>query len=90
MAKRDSVEGLAAKLIAARENAGFSQAQAGIASGVSRTTINQFERGAKTPTLATLYKLAKAYGVDVRDLLPREVDTPPLPSEKAKPKKGKG
>lgn len=70
VAKRDSVAGLATILVAARAKAGMSQVQASAASTVPRTMISQFEIGAKTPTLATLYKLAAAYGVNVCVLLP--------------------
>jgi transcriptional regulator with XRE-family HTH domain len=44
--------------------------QAAEASGVHRVNIGVFEADTKTPTLATLYKLAAAYGVNVCDLLP--------------------
>lgn len=68
--KRDAVPGLAGKLKAAREAAGLSQQQAAEASGVHNISISQFENDVRTPSVATLYKLAAAYGVDVCDLLP--------------------
>lgn len=37
-------------------------------SGVSRTYISEIENGRKSPTLETLYKLAKALNVRVKDL----------------------
>jgi SOS-response transcriptional repressor LexA len=70
VAKRDFVDGLAAKLVAARAAAKLSQLQASEASSVPRTMISQFEIGAKTPTLATLIKLAGAYGVDPINFTP--------------------
>lgn len=70
MEKRDEVPGLAEKLKVARKTADMSQAEAGEASGVHPISIAQFETGTRTPTLATLYKLAAAYGVNVCELLP--------------------
>ena len=83
MQKRDAVPGLSEKLKAARVAAGLTQVQAADASGVGRTNITGFESDTKTPTLATLYKLAEAYGVDVCDLLPRDDKgrLPDLPAE---------
>ncbi len=97
MQKRDSVPGLGEKLKGARVAAGLTQVQAAEASEVDRVNISKFEGDNKTPTLATLYKLAAAYGVDVCDLLPRDAqgqlpaDEPdPAPAKKASaPKKGK-
>ena len=86
MAKRDSVEGLGEKLLAARTKAGLSQRQVEAASAVSSAMICQFEMGKKTPTLATLYKLADAYGIDVCELLPKKTkgeertDCEPVPT----------
>jgi transcriptional regulator with XRE-family HTH domain len=70
MSGRDSVAGLGEHLRAARETSGLSQGQAEERSGVHRVNISKFEAGTKVPTLATLYKLAEAYGVNVCDLLP--------------------
>lgn len=70
MANRDSVPGLAAILKAAREKAGLSQNEAAELSGVHTISLSKFENDRSTPTLATLYKLAEAYGVDVCALLP--------------------
>jgi len=70
MAKnRDSVPGLPAALRAAREAAGLSQVDAGERSGVHAVSIARFETDVRTPTIATLMKLADAYGVDVCELL---------------------
>ncbi len=99
MSKRDTVPGLGEKLKAARIAAGLTQQQAVDKSGVHQANLSQFEGDAKTPTLATLYKLAAAYGVDVCDLLPRDEkgqmpslpaeEEPDPPAKKASPKKGK-
>lgn len=88
---RDTVvEGLADKLASARKAAGLSQVQASEATGIKQTNISVFERGKKTPTLATLIKLAKAYGVDPCDLIPKEEPKPePAPAKKPKSSKSK-
>jgi transcriptional regulator with XRE-family HTH domain len=70
MAGRDAVAGLSERLKSFREKAGLSQTQAGERSGVHHVSIAKFETDASVPTIATLYKLAEAYGVDVCDLLP--------------------
>jgi transcriptional regulator with XRE-family HTH domain len=84
-AKRDEVPGLAEKLKAAREAAGLSQVAAEAASGVHRVTISVFESGGRTPTLATLLKLAEAYGVDVAELIPRPQKGAAAPVPEAAP-----
>jgi len=82
------VNGLGEKLKAAREKAGLSQVVVAEKSGVARANLSAFENGSQTPTLATLYKLAEAYGVDVCDLLPRpQVEQPA--EEVPEVKKGK-
>jgi len=70
LGKRDLVVGLPEKLLAERAKSGMSQSQVEKASGVSRAMLSQFETGKKTPTLATLMKLAEAYGVNVCELIP--------------------
>jgi transcriptional regulator with XRE-family HTH domain len=70
MSARDSVSGLGERLKATREKSGLSQGQAEERSGVSRVNISRFESEIKVPTIATLYKLAEAYGVNVCELLP--------------------
>lgn len=97
MSKRDVVPGLGEKLKAARDSKQFTQAEAASASGVFQGNISLFEAEEKTPTLATLYKLAAAYGVKVADLLPdgeqdgQSVklvpDPEPIATKKPKPKK---
>lgn len=95
MPKRDAVPGLGEKLRAARIAAGYTQPSAADASGVHHVNISGFETETKTPTLATLYKLAAAYGVNVCDLLPGGMyngrPVPPAPEpEKNPPAKKKG
>ena len=94
--KRDSVAGLPGQLVAARRAAGFTQATAAVASGINNGNLSRYETGAKTPTLAVLYKLAAAYGCNVCDLLPggilpraaspEPVAPPPAPRPKARGK----
>lgn len=52
-----------------REAAGLTQAELAERSGVSQTWISRLERGQENPTLATLRRLAAAFGVRVTDLL---------------------
>jgi transcriptional regulator with XRE-family HTH domain len=60
---------LAERLRAARKARGLSlDAVAGI-SGVSRSMVSQIERGESSPTVATLWNLTKALGVDFAGLL---------------------
>jgi transcriptional regulator with XRE-family HTH domain len=60
---------LAERLRAARKERGLSlDAVAGI-SGVSRSMVSQIERGESSPTVATLWNLTQALGVDFAGLL---------------------
>lgn len=94
MANRDSVPGLPAKLKGAREAAQLSQQQAAERSGVHAVSISRFETDERTPTLATLMKLAEAYGVGVCDLIPETESQPTTAPEttekKPAPKKPAG
>lgn len=83
MPEKELIPGLAGNLRAAREKAGLSQVEAGERSGVHHTAIAGYEIERRVPTLATLYRLAEAYGVKIADLLPKD-----LPKET--PRKGKG
>jgi transcriptional regulator with XRE-family HTH domain len=60
-----------------REERGLSQQRLADASGVNKATINQIERGRRSPNLETLEKLAGALGVELSDFFPK--DQPPLP-----------
>lgn len=60
---------LAGRLRAARKARGLSlDAVAGL-SGVSRSMVSQIERGESSPTVATLWNLTQALGVDFAGLL---------------------
>lgn len=65
---------LAERLRAARKARGLSlDAVAGI-SGVSRSMVSQIERGESSPTVATLWNLTQALGVDFAGLLEAKVE----------------
>ncbi|WP_166417967.1 helix-turn-helix domain-containing protein [Cochlodiniinecator piscidefendens] len=49
------------KLKAVRQNAGLSLSQAAELTGVSKAMLHQIERGDSSPTIATLWKLAKGF-----------------------------
>lgn len=72
VAKRDEVPGLGAILKGHRSRLEMTLAQVAEESGVTLANLSLFERDAKTPTLATLYKIARAYSVTVSDLLPAD------------------
>lgn len=63
---------LAARLRTARKARGLSLDQAAQLSGVSRSMVSQIERGASSPTVATLWNLARALGLDPGALLAPE------------------
>jgi transcriptional regulator with XRE-family HTH domain len=60
-----------------REERGLSQQGLADASGVNKATINQIERGRRSPNLETLEKLADALAVEMGDFFPKA--QPPLP-----------
>jgi transcriptional regulator with XRE-family HTH domain len=60
-----------------REERGWSQAKLGVLSGNGPSGISQIETGRRNPSAATLERIAKALGVEVRDLFP--LGQTPLP-----------
>jgi transcriptional regulator with XRE-family HTH domain len=52
-----------------RNRRGFSQESLAFEAGMHRTYISQLERGLKSPTLDTMFKLADALGVRPTELL---------------------
>ncbi|MET1413936.1 XRE family transcriptional regulator [Roseibium sp. HPY-6] len=69
------------KLKAARQNAGLSLSQTAEMTGVSKAMLHQIERGDSSPTIATLWKLAKGFHLPltafIEDLVqPIETFTP--------------
>jgi len=86
-ATRDTIPGLAARLVAARTAAGISQSETARRSGVARENLIRYEQGSKGPTLRIVYLLARAYGVEVSELLPPVADVlGPAPPAEGEPK----
>ncbi len=63
---------LATRLRVLRAERGLTVRQVAELSGVAKETISQVERGERQPYDRTLAKLARAYGVDVENLLVEE------------------
>ncbi len=61
-----------------REERGLSQQGLADASGVNKATINQIERGRRSPNLETLEKLAGALAVEMGDFFPKAQAPLPL------------
>jgi transcriptional regulator with XRE-family HTH domain len=55
-----------------REQRGLSLHKLAEKAGVSYVTIARIESGRMSPTVAMLEKLARALGINVRDLFPQE------------------
>jgi len=53
-----------------REKKGWSQAKLGVLAGTGPSGISQIETGRRNPSAATLERIARALGVEVRDLFP--------------------
>lgn len=53
-----------------RDEAGFTRSELATVSGVPTGTIRDAEQGRVAPKLATLYRIARACGASVFDLLP--------------------
>jgi transcriptional regulator with XRE-family HTH domain len=56
----------------ARKAAGLSQEQLSFRAEVDRTYISDLERGKKSPTIETLYRLCEALGVSASELIARD------------------
>lgn len=54
-----------------RQERGLSQQRLADTSGVNKATINQIERGRRSPNIETLERLAAALGVEVADFFPK-------------------
>ncbi len=61
-----------------RQERALSQQGLADASGVNKATINQIERGRRSPNVETLGKLAAALGVEVADFFPKAQASLPL------------
>ncbi len=58
------------KIRSAREKAGISQEELSARAGFYRTYVGHVEVGRYTPSVYTIYKIAKALKVDSSELLP--------------------
>ncbi len=54
-----------------RKECGLSQEELGFESGYHRTYISQLERGKKSPSLQTIFQLAKALKVEPSEIVER-------------------
>jgi transcriptional regulator with XRE-family HTH domain len=52
-----------------RKAAGYTQEQLGLECGLTRVYISMLELGDNSPTLRTMVRLAKCFGVSVGDLI---------------------
>ena len=52
-----------------RTNANITQEELGFLSGLHRTYISLLERGKRTPTMDTFFKICIALGVDPKDVI---------------------
>jgi transcriptional regulator with XRE-family HTH domain len=59
------------ELTRARNELGWSQQKLADESGVNKATINQIERGRRSPNVETLEKLADAMGLEMSDFFPK-------------------
>lgn len=50
-----------------RKQANLTQEELAFRSGMHRAYIGTIERGEKSPTLSTMYKIAKALGLQIKD-----------------------
>ena len=68
-AKEDIRSQLAAHVKKFRLNAGLSQEQLGVNSGLSIRYVSQIERGTQNVTLESMERISKALGIDVTELI---------------------
>ncbi len=54
-----------------RKEKGLSQEQLGFESGYHRTYISQLERGIKSPSLKTIFRISKALAIQPSKLIQR-------------------
>lgn len=64
-------EAFGAVLREIRKERGFSQEDLGFESGYHRTYVSLLERGLKSPSLQTIFKLAQVLGIRPSELLAR-------------------
>jgi transcriptional regulator with XRE-family HTH domain len=72
MAKRDEVPGLGVVLREHRTRLGLTLSQVEQSAGVAVPNLSLYERGEKTPGVAVLIRLSRAYQVTLNDLVPAD------------------
>ncbi|PLW83062.1 XRE family transcriptional regulator [Kineobactrum sediminis] len=60
---------LSERVTALRQSSSFTLEQLAAASGVSRSMLSQIERGQANPTLAVTFRIAKAFGLTIGELV---------------------
>jgi transcriptional regulator with XRE-family HTH domain len=78
MTRDEWLAGFATTLKSIRVAAGLAQQELAARIGRHRVTINGWEAGRSTPTVADLHALAMALAVDPRELLPRNAQAGPI------------
>lgn len=71
-------EGLAERVFGLRAQRGWSQVELSRRSGVTQATISSLEGARRVPTLPTLRKISKAFGIPIRELLADNPDATTL------------
>ncbi len=61
---------LGQRIQARRRGKGWTQEDLAHHAGLDFSYLNQLENGKRNPSLATLYKIATALGVTLKDLIP--------------------
>ena len=62
----------AVRLLMFREKTGLGAYEFAAKHGFARATVQSWENGTRTPTLGQLPEIAKALGISVRTLIPKE------------------
>ena len=74
MASREELELIGRELADCRIKADLTQATVGTALGVARRTVAQWERGARSMTMADLCRMADLYDVRPSEIIRRALD----------------
>ncbi len=67
-----SMEKIGRRITRRREARGLTKTALARKAGITRATLVRIEDGTHTPMMNTLQRIAKALGVKVRDLLPKD------------------
>ncbi len=68
-----------------RQERGWSQPRLSVESGIAVSALSSIENGHRNPNAGTLAKLARAFGVEVRDLFPKGQSPLPFDEERGRP-----